>query len=114
MEKLPRLQDMPRQSATQVKNKWGEVLRQVQQSGSVAVTSHSNVEMVMLDAAHYQQLVESLDAHQERERAALDQLTQSFNANLAALQRPDAKLKAAAVFGARGKLVRRPKAGTRY
>ncbi|WP_431112925.1 type II toxin-antitoxin system prevent-host-death family antitoxin [Variovorax paradoxus] len=55
---LPHLDDLSRQNASQVKNRWGEVVRQVQQSGSAAVTNHSTVEMVLLTAATYNQLVE--------------------------------------------------------
>jgi len=47
----PPLDQLPRQNASQVKNRWGEVVRQVRQSGSVAITHHANVEMVLLDAA---------------------------------------------------------------
>ena len=50
---LPSLNELPRQNASHVKNRWGDVVRQVQESGSVAVTNHSTVEMVLLTAATY-------------------------------------------------------------
>ena len=45
------LDELPRQNASSVKNKWGEVVRQVQQLGSLAITNHATVEMVLLNAA---------------------------------------------------------------
>jgi prevent-host-death family protein len=118
---LPDLDELPRQNASQVKNKWGEVVRQVHRAGSVAITNHSAVEMVLLDAATYRDLaarVESLNASlQAREQAALYDLSGRFEARLAALQKPDAAAKAEALFEAKGKLGkagRRPKAGSAY
>lgn len=111
---LPALDELPRQNASQVKNKWGDVVRQVQESGSVAVTSHSAVEMVLLTAATYRRLVEEVAALNAREQAALDELAARFEARLALLQQPDASGKVDAVFAARGKLVRRPRAGAAY
>ena len=108
------LHDLPRQNASQVKNKWGDVVRQVRQSGSVAITNHAAVDMVLLDAATYQQLTDDLLALKAREQSALEELTGRFNARLAVLQQPDARRKATALLDARGKLGRRPKAGASF
>jgi prevent-host-death family protein len=114
LSELPSLEQLPRQNATQVKNKWGDVVRQVQQMGSVAVTSHATVEMVLVDAAAYQKLASEIAALNAREQSVLDALTNRFNTRLAALQQPGAGDKLNAVFAARGKLVRRPKAGASF
>jgi prevent-host-death family protein len=118
---LPTLDELPRQNASQVKNKWGEVVRQVREAGSVAITSHATVEMVLLDAAAYRDLaarVESLNARlQAHEQAALYDLSGRFEARLAALQTPSAGGKARSLFETKGKLpktARRPKAGSAY
>lgn len=118
---LPTLDELPRQNASQVKNKWGEVVRQVREAGSVAITNHAAVEMVLLDAATYRDLaarVESLNAQlQAREQAALYDLSGRFEARLAALQSPDASGKARSLFEAKGKLskgAKRAKAGSAY
>ncbi|KQP22863.1 prevent-host-death protein [Pseudorhodoferax sp. Leaf267] len=108
------LDDLPRQNASQVKNKWGEVVRLVRQSGSVAVTNHSAVEMVLVDASTYRQLTEDVQALKDRERAVLQELEQRFDARLAVLQQPDAARKVTALFDTRGKLGRRPKAGASF
>jgi len=109
------IEDLPRQNASQVKNKWGEVVRQVRQNGSVAITNHSSVEMVLLDAATYQQLTESLAALQAREQSVLDELAERFDARLASLNQPDAAARVGALFESRGKLgARRPKAGATH
>ena len=109
------IDDLPRQNASQVKNKWGEVVRQVRQSGSVAITNHSSVEMVLLDAATYQQLTESLAALQAREQSVLDELAERFDARLASLQQPGAAARVGSLFESRGKLgSKRPKAGATH
>jgi prevent-host-death family protein len=112
---LPSLERLPRQNASQVKNKWGEVVRQVRQSGSVAITNHASVEMVLLDAATYQQLSDDLQALRARERNQLDELSQRFDERLAALQQPDAARRVDVLFESRGRLgAKRPKAGATY
>ncbi len=111
---LPDLHALPRQNASQVKNKWANVVRLVQQSGSVAITNHSVVEMVLLDASQYQSLVTEIQALKTREQTLLDELTNRFNARLAVLQEPGADQKIQSLFDARGKLANRPKAGKQY
>ena len=109
------IENLPRQNASQVKNKWGEVVRQVRQNGSVAITNHSSVEMVLLDAATYQQLTESLAALQAREQSVLDELAERFDARLASLQQPGAAGRVGALFESKGKLgSKRPKAGATH
>lgn len=111
---LPALHDLPRQNASQVKNKWGEVVRQVRQSGSVAITNHSAVEMVLLDAATYQQLTEDLQTLGAREQTVLAELSARFDSRLAVLQQPEAARQLDDLFAARGRLARRPKAGASF
>ena len=38
---LPTLDRLPRQSASHVKNKWRDVVREVRTAGSIAITNHS-------------------------------------------------------------------------
>lgn len=108
------LDDLPRQNASQVKNKWGDVVRQVHQNGSLAITNHSAVEMVLLDAATYQQLTDNLDALKAREQSILDDLASRFNTRLAVLQQPGARQSVTALLESRGKLARPPKAGASF
>lgn len=108
---LPHLDELPRQNASQVKNRWGDVVRQVQKSGSVAVTNHSTVEMVLLTADTYSRLVEDAQAQKAREQTVLDELARRFDERFGVLQQPDAAARAGALFAAKGKLGRRPKAG---
>ena len=111
---LPSLDALPRQNASQVKNKWGEVVRLVHQQGSVAVTNHSTVEMVMLDAATYRRLENAVQALKQREQAALDALNQRFDARLAQLQQAGTAQNVDSLFGAQGQLGSRPKAGDAF
>ncbi len=111
---LPKLEDLPRQTASDVKNKWRDVMREVREAGSVAITNHSAVEVVLVNADAYRQLAASAAALKEREASVLDQLSAQFHERLAGLQAPDAGDKAAAVFKRRGRLSTRPKAGTTF
>lgn len=111
---LPKLEDLPRQTASDVKNKWREVLREVRETGSVAITNHSSVEVVLMNAQAYRELAASAAALKDREAAVLDQLSAQFDKRLASLQSPDAGDKAAAVFQRKGRLSGRPKAGSSF
>jgi prevent-host-death family protein len=111
---LPKLEDLPRQTASDVKNKWREVVREVREAGSVAITNHSSVEVVLVNAEAYRQLVASAAALKEREASVLEQLSAQFNERLARLQGPDARDQAGAVFQRKGRLTTRPKAGTAF
>ena len=109
------LDELPQQNATHVKNKWGDVVRQVQQEGSVAITNHSKVEMVLVTANVYRQLTSLMSEVKERERQQqLDELKKRFDQRLAGLKRPDFADTVDRVLAARGKLENPPKAGETY
>jgi prevent-host-death family protein len=114
LAELPTLDQLPRQTASDVKNKWRDVVREVREAGSIAITNHSTVELVLVDAGTYQQLTASAAALKAREKSVLDQLAADFDKRLTVLQEPDAAQKVASVFGSRGKLAKRPRAGGSY
>lgn len=111
---LPTLDHLPRQSASHVKNKWRDVVREVRTTGSIAITNHSAVELVLVDAATYEQLAASAAALKAREASVLDQLASQFDQRLAVLAQPDAQDKVTAAFARKGKLAHRPKAGAAF
>jgi prevent-host-death family protein len=109
---LPALDELPRQNASQVKNKWGDVVRQVQQEGSLAITNHAAVEMVLLTAATYRKVVEIV---RERNTRELDELARRFEERLAVLQQPDARERLDGLLASKGKMKNnRPVAGKTY
>lgn len=114
MAELQKLEALPRHSASQVKNKWGDVVRQVNRTGVAAVTSHSTVEMVLMPAAEYEQLRGELAALRAQRQGALDELTQRFDARLAVLQQPDAAARVEALLESRGQVAPRPRAGASF
>ena len=111
---LPLLSQLPRHSSSDVKNKWRDVAREVRQSGSVAITNHQTVEMVLVDAATYEQLAAAAEAQKAREQSVIDQLMAEFDQRLASLQSPGAAAKVAQVLARKGKLTRRPIAGSSF
>ena len=111
---LANLEDLPRQNASQVKNKWADVVRLVRQEGSVAVTNHSTVEMVLIEASTYRQLTQDLLALRQRQGNVLAELAQRFDVQLDSLKHEDVVSRVDAVFKARGQQKQRPKAGASF
>ena len=111
---LTAIEELPRQNASRVKNKWGEVVRLVQQEGTVAVTNHAKVEMVLVHAETYNQMVKDAQVLQGREQKVLDELNQRFDARLATLQRADVGQRIDGVLDAQGRLRTRPKVGATF
>jgi hypothetical protein len=112
--RLPQIEELPRRNATQVKNKWGDLVREVRASGSVAVTHHDKVEMVVVEAAQYREMAALAAGIDGRHQAALAELSAEFDRHLAAVQAPDARQRAAAALASRGRVTPRPKAGASF
>lgn len=71
---LSPVEELPRRNATETKNRWGRVVREVRALGAVAITSHGYVEVVVIDAGKYRELLALVDAAEERRKAALEEL----------------------------------------
>lgn len=108
------VEDLPRRNATEVKNKWGDLVRQVRAHGSVAVTSHDKVEMVVVEVGRYREMAAVVEGVQGRRQAALDELAAEFDQRLAALKAPDAKGRLDAALASKGRVRPRPKAGASF
>lgn len=108
------LESLPSQKSSQVKNKWGDVVRQVQDHGSLAITNHSTVELVLLTAGTYQSLLDLVARLQTRERSELDELSAQFKARLESLQRPQAHDRLTGVLRSKGKARKAPRAGKSF
>ncbi|HWK47805.1 MAG TPA: hypothetical protein VNT30_23985 [Stellaceae bacterium] len=109
-----RIEELPRRNATQVKNKWSDLVRQVRASGSVAVTHHDQVEMIVVEAGKYREMTALVEAAQERQQATLAELTAEFDRHLATLKAPDTGERVEAAMASRGQAMPRPKAGTSF
>jgi PHD/YefM family antitoxin component YafN of YafNO toxin-antitoxin module len=108
------LESLPSQKSSQVQNKWGDVVRQVKDQGSLAITHHSTVELVLLTAGTYQSLLDLVTRLQARERSELDDLSGQFTARLESLQRRDSHDRLARVLKSKGKARKPPVAGKGY
>lgn len=112
--RFTQLEELPQRKATQVKNKWGDLVRQVRAQGSVAVTNHDRVEMVVMEAGRYREMAALLAAAEDRRRSTLAELTAEFDQHLAALKDSDARERIEAAMKARGRVMPRPKAGASF
>jgi antitoxin (DNA-binding transcriptional repressor) of toxin-antitoxin stability system len=108
------LEELPRRNATQVKNKWSDLVREVRASGSVAVTNHDKVEMVVMEAGKYREMATLIEGAKERHQATLAELTAEFDQRLAELKAPKARKLVENALASRGQVMPRPKAGTSF
>jgi hypothetical protein len=89
-------------------------MRQVRSSGTVAVTSYDQVEVIVMDVKQYQAIAQLVaDARLNRENV-LAELSAEFDRHLATLQEPDTGHRIDAVMASRGRTPTRPKAGSAY
>jgi hypothetical protein len=112
--RLPQIEELPRRNATEVKNKWGELVREVRANGSVAVTHHDKVEMVVVEVGRYREMAALVDGIDGRRQAALADLAAEFDRHLAALKAPDARKRVDGAMASRGRVTPRPKAGASF
>lgn len=112
---LPTLDELPKETSTEVKNRWGDVVRLVKEAGTLAITHHKSVEMVMVSAATYRKMREViLELQAREEQAQLDGLAARFHDRLAVLQRPDARERLDSMLGTKGRRAKRANAGESY
>jgi hypothetical protein len=73
--------DLPRKNATEVKTHWGAVVRELRETGAIAVTSHDHIEVVVLAVDRYQEMVAAAPR-----QTGLAVLAEQFQARLARMQ----------------------------
>lgn len=72
---LPLIEELLRWNATEAKNRWGGLVREARALGAIAITSHGYVEMVVIEAGKYRELVALLGAVEEHRKAAREELS---------------------------------------
>lgn len=112
-DSLPRIQELSRRTATYLKTKMADCVREARIAGAVAITHHNNIEVVVVDAAYYRQITTPFIAGSNDPglEASLAELAAEFDRRLAILQSPDARDRVDAIMDACGKTKCRPKAG---
>jgi prevent-host-death family protein len=111
---IPSLEKLPQRNATQVKNKWADVVREVRKLGSVAITQHDRVEMVVMNAETYRKISALAEEARARSEADLAELSADFDRRLASFNTEGIRDRVESVMSARGRIKRRPKAGAIY
>ncbi len=111
---FPQIEELPRKTATQVKNKWSDLVREVRVSGSVAVTHHDMVEMVVVEAGRYREMAALVDSAERRQTDTLAELVAEFDQRLAELRVPDSRQRVEKALASRGRATPRPKAGASF
>lgn len=111
---IPGLKELPQRSATQVKNKWADVVREVRKRGGVAITQHNQVEMVVMDAETYRKISALAGEARARGEAGLAELSADFDRRLASFKTDGIRDRVENVMSARGRIKRPAKAGATY
>lgn len=108
------VKDIPIRKATEIKTKWKEVVRHVKSAGSVAITNHSEVEVVLLSANLYSNILDELKRLDVKDSNVLTELKDRFNQRLESLQSPDSVEKVTALFTSPKKNTSTSKVGEAY
>jgi prevent-host-death family protein len=87
---------MRRRRASEVKERWRDVVADAKRDGEVTVTNHERPEVVVLSIERYQQLTAEAAANDP-----LRTLHDRFEKELAALRAPDAASRLRAAFAAK-------------
>lgn len=95
------LDHLARKPASDVKREgWRGIMKTVETAGRVLVTNHDEPEAVIMSLPEYRQLTELAERAERENASRLDQLSRAFDAELAALSRPDAGDRLREAFGA--------------
>lgn len=109
-----RIDELPRKPSTKVKNGWGELTREVRDSGTIAVTSYDKIEFVVMGADQYRRIAQIVESVESNRKAALADLTAEFDRRLAQMQDPSTRARIDAMMACDGRTPTRPKAGPSY
>ena len=91
---IPQVEKLLHRNATEVQNRWGDLVREVRASGSVAATHHDRIEMVGVAVGKYREMAALVENINGRRQAALAELTAEFDRHLESLNAPDARKRA--------------------
>jgi hypothetical protein len=108
------IDELPRRPSTKVKNGWGELIQEVRESGTVAVTSYDKIEFVIMGADQYRRIAQIVESVESTRKAALAELTAEFDRQLAEMQNPSTRARIDAMMACDGRTPTRPKAGSSY
>lgn len=111
---LPQIEELPHRNATEAKNRWGSLVREIRALGTIAITSHDRVEVVILEAETYRRVAALVSGAEQRRKVALDELSAEFDRHLASLQAPHARARVEATMAAKGRVKTRSKAGASF
>ena len=112
--RLPKIEELPRRKATDVKNRWGDLVREVRALGTVAVTSHDKVEIVVVAAGTYREMAKLASSVEERRQNAIGELAAEFDRHLATIKAADTRERVEAAMAAKGRAKVRSKAGASF
>ena len=103
---LPRIEELPRRTTTDLRNKFPDVVDEVRAKGLAAITYRGTIEAVLIDATTYRTMTRPFASE-----VNLAELTAEFDQRLAALQKLEVRKQVDAIMNAQGETKRRPKAG---
>jgi prevent-host-death family protein len=112
---LPHLGKLPRARASDVKKLgWRGMMNAIRSKGKILVTNHDEPEAVILPAAEYDALMQLVAQSEARAASALEELRQSFDERLSALQERSAATRLRSSVKGRVRLSGKVKAGASF
>jgi hypothetical protein len=110
---FPRIEDLPRRTASDIKTKFADIMSELRKAGVVAIIHRGEIESILIDAVVYRKMTTTftVGANDPRKQASLEELRAEFDRRLAVLQDPKAHERVDAMMDTCGKAKRRPKAG---
>lgn len=111
---MPPLEQLPQRTAAKLKNEWVEIVREMAKFGSVAITDHGQVGMVVMDAEVYRKMYALMEQSGRCSEAALAKISAMFDQRLASFESEGIRDRVDDIMSARGRTRHRPKAGPTF
>ena len=94
------IEALPRRDSTDVKNKWGSVVRHVRSVGRIAITNRKEIDLVVMSAQEYNDVMQKVKMADEAMSGIISKLSKEFDERLSVLQKEDAAQKIEDFFDA--------------
>ena len=107
-------ENLPARSSTEVRDKWGSVVREVRSKGRVAITSRGHADMVIMSREEYDRVMRALSTPGGPAADPVAELTRRLDERVARMNDGTAASKAAKLRAMTGQVPNPPLAGESF